>query len=139
MKRIGVLLLVLFFSGCASGLSNFSWARKNNISIIEVRVPEKSWRRAENFLDAYIVNPNAVIVFNIPLEHWDKVLRKYWADLRAVCFFYEPNVIFRMGEYPCLEHELGHLREYLEGVSYHSKYTPNNSPIGWRQFMNPKD
>lgn len=139
MKRIGVLLMILFFNGCATYKWNIDWARENNIPIIEVKVPEKSWPYTENFLDTYIVNPNAVIVFDIPFKYWDEVLIKYKAYLIDVCFFYEPNVIFRMEKYPCLEHELGHLREYLEGIPYHSKYAPNNASTNWNWFMNPAD
>lgn len=143
MKRNGILLIILFFSGCAAHQWNIDWVREKNISIIEVEVHGESWHAIENFLNSYnsyIANPNTVTMFIIPIEHWDKTLIKYHVDLvdlRATCFFNPPRVIFRMGKYPCVEHELGHLREYLEGVPYHSKYAPDNFRMQWRWFSDP--
>ena len=125
-------------SACASVNNNIEWTRINNISIVEVNAPRGSWEDLEKFLYSTKINPNVIMVVNIPFEHWDMALRKFRVripglilDSRtmafvkvigAPCFFYPPNIIYRTGNYPCLDHEVGHFREYIEGVPYHSKY-----------------
>ena len=58
------------------------------------------------------------------------VTQEEWVNLggppNALCGFLEPSIVLVRDHVPidsCINHELGHLREYLEGVPYHSKYT----------------
>lgn len=141
MKKFCLVCLVMLFgavSGCAS--PNIQWARDNNIPIVEKNIPDGKWPEIDEFLYPARVVPFTIVVVNISPGHWEKVLeifrvreqnprlifnpfRLTFAEvLDYPCFFFPPNKIYRKGDYPCLEHEIGHVREYLEGVPYHSKF-----------------
>lgn len=106
--RFLALVLFMSFIGCAT----IRWAKENNIEYEIIEIPDNLWTavaKNNNFLP------------DIP------------------CFFKPPKYInIREGTYTaviiggikiqrtykeyCLNHEVGHLREYLEGTPYHSKY-----------------
>lgn len=126
--------VLIFFAGCAT--YNIEWAKSNNILIREASAPLGKWdiNNFENFMislggeinrDLRWTNgkPNILFVVRVPANYWDDVVRYSNVEQeRAVCFYKSPIVIFTKEDFPCLDHEIGHLREYLEGVPYHSKH-----------------
>jgi hypothetical protein len=77
---------------------NIQWARERNLPYAIVILPPERWARAAN---AQRFDPASLCVFVAP----QNILVRSDVDLNA-----------------CLNHELGHLREYQEGLPYHSKY-----------------
>lgn len=112
---LSLVAVSVVFAGCATfDRPNIRWARDNNVSYMVVRVPLGDWD-----------NVSASFGVKYPNQH--------------PCFFVPPNIIYvKSGEFRkgpsyefsiftsyedyCLDHEVGHMREYLEGVPYHSKY-----------------
>ncbi len=110
MKRLRPMLILVLLTSCAALFvsANIEWARQNHIDYKIFEISELQWGEMAD-------------------------------DPRSPCFFSPPNNIFILdGKYTylimnnvefkrtykdyCLDHELGHLREYLEGVPWHSKY-----------------
>lgn len=137
MPKVAILAFLL--AGCASLMPprNIEWAHRNNIPIVEINPPSDSWATLKRFLVSTNMSPDVITVINIPPKYWDEALRlknlpssSFVFDSGSMnfvlatypCYFFSPSTIYRMGDYPCLNHEVGHVREYREGVPYHSKY-----------------
>ena len=140
-----------------SDYDNLGWARKNNIPLESMisRVPDAQLEQfIKEYKESGLRKVEKAPHLS-PQER--EKLRKSWEafDSRSPCFFKEPNTIFvREGYYPsyrhrrflqggmllsedvyvkrsyeefCLGHEVGHFRDYLEGVPYGSKYAPHSN------------
>ncbi len=104
MKNVGLLLLSLSLVACSFKQPNIKWAEENNIKYN---------------------------VYEYSVDEWNKILDSLGDSSRiTVCLFFPPNhIMIKKGhnngitfkEY-CLNHEIGHMREYLERMPYHSKY-----------------
>lgn len=90
----------LLLVGCTAlhATENIQWARAQNLPYTIMILPAQQWARASN---AQRFDPASLCVFVAP----QNILVRSDVDLNA-----------------CLNHELGHMREYQEGLAYHSKY-----------------
>ncbi len=90
----------LMLVGCTTlhATENIQWAREKNLPYTIMILPPRQWARAAN---AQRFDPASLCIFVAP----QNILVRSDVDLNA-----------------CLNHELGHMREYQEGLSYHSKY-----------------
>lgn len=140
-----IIFFVFFLYGCSLvDYKNIKWAKANGFHFLEISAPSGDWIEFEKFLNTFRANPNTVVIINVPMKHWmnvvtffnvmpgpDQYSYRYFGGIKITvqakqsdvrCFFLTPSIIFRMGDYPCINHEVGHLREYLEKIPYHSKY-----------------
>jgi len=95
-----ILSFAIFLSSCAT-LGNIEWAQQNNIPYVVVIIPNHSWK------STVLGNGGS----SIDSYNW-------------ICFWKAPDLIFiQEGYESCLEHEIGHIREWKEGFPPHSKYS----------------
>ena len=133
MTRIASLFFALVIGGCSSISfypDNIKWVRDNKIEYSLEEVAEEEWRplvKKMNKQYGWIIQPENVCFFESPTMY-NNYQRKIYAKMGSYIEKWEQNswretnpVTKKYIDY-CLNHELGHLREYLEGVAWHSKY-----------------
>ena len=99
----GLLLIAVvgvLFSGCSTiqATENIHWAQQ----------------RQQQY---------AIVV--LPPASWTKAAQAQGFDAASLCIFVAPQNILVRSDIDvnlCLNHELGHLREYRERLAYHSRY-----------------
>ena len=65
------------------------------------------------------------LIVVVAASAWPEHLTKVGAAPDTACYFMAPAIIAIPSDIPfsfCLDHELGHLREHLEGFAPHTKY-----------------
>lgn len=99
----------LVFAGCATlEGSNIRWANENNIRYQVVEVSDALWA---NVAKPFAIDPKSPCFFVVP----DRIYVRGGQYLVAV---FGDVRIYRPHKDYCLNHEIGHLREYLEGVPF---------------------
>ena len=99
----GILLMLvsgLIFVGCSTfhAQENIQWAQQRNLQYSIVVLPPEQWAMAAN------------------TQRFDPA---------SLCIFVAPQTILVRSDVEvnlCLNHELGHMREYQERLAYHSRY-----------------
>ena len=121
--RCQVLCIVLSLAAISCGLKfhpdNIQWAKSNNIKFHVLEVSEKVWDQiVKNYQGE--IDPESACLFISP----EKII----ARQGDFVYRYETNAFghripIRMTykEY-CLNHEVGHIREFREQVCFHCKY-----------------
>jgi hypothetical protein len=95
-----MLLSSFIFAGCSTfqAQENIQWAQQRNLQYSIVVLPPEQWAMAAN---TQRFDPASVCIFVAP----QNILVRSDVDMTL-----------------CLNHELGHLREYHERLAYHSRY-----------------
>lgn len=118
--RFLALVLLMSFTGCVALQSdNIIWAEKNKNLYSIIRVPDTRWPSLAKEKNFDPIHP----CFFLPPS--DKSQTPYLIFVRQGSYVYKivgDVKLKQTYEDYCLDHELGHLREYMEGVPYHSKY-----------------
>jgi len=95
-----VSLLIVCGAVISCATENIYWARMHNIPYTIVIVPSTMWN-------------DTVAIHGL----------RWWNPDEIICFWKPPDTIFiHHGREFCLNHEVGHIREWMEGFPPHSKY-----------------
>lgn len=120
--RAGIILfLSILLTGCAlfTGPDNILWANKNKIDYRIVRISEDQWPLLAKEKKFDPIHP---CFFSPP---GDKSQTPYLIFVRQGSYVYRIVGDIKLKqtyEEYCLNHEIGHIREYIEKLTPHSKY-----------------
>ena len=96
---------------------NLSWARTRGISYSVLEVAAEKWEEVAKTHHVAPVHPCFFLPPKTIVIHAGTYIERY--EHTAFGEIIERRVSFKD---QCFNHELGHLREYLEGKPYHSTY-----------------